>query len=621
MPGPPAALAPLLLAQLLAPSPQPGPVRLPTRLPPPPVQNRPPALAPAPALANPGAPERATPAAPQPGGSAPPAERAAPTAAGPAAPMPRLEGLERYPSALLQQILAPCLAPDADSAAPVRSREASEQGGQRRGGGGSGGGDGSGGGGGPGAPDRARLERCAALLTSRLVADGYLNSRVFPLVEPAPNGTLLVVEGRIVEVRVESPDAALRQRLQQLVLPLQGQVLHLPSLERQLDLLERLPGVSGVRASLNRLGGDSTKAVLVLQIDPRSRAVQGELSLRNDGNAGSGQFRALGVVARSGWLKPADQLVLVGELNADADPELGYRLVSLSYRLPLGSRLAFSVAAASSWRQLVENPPPLHDLVFEQAQLLGRFELSLHEDLRQRLSAFAGLSLNRTRSLLAGEPFAAILGGAAEGELSSGFLQVGLAWEGWLGNAALSASLYGLQGIPAFSAEAAVQELAFYGIELGQARAVGGELTLAWPLAPRWLLQLRGAGQAALAPLPNPMGFSLGSDNGLRGLPGQVISGDSGLLGSAELSWSFWRRGVDALQLVPFVGAGWVQTALPNGVETGSVGAGGLLLRWLSGRHWQLELGWAGQWGDGLGSTVPNWLNDVGLYSKVSYRF
>lgn len=548
MPAAP-ALASLLLAQLLAPSPQPGPVRLPAGLHGTPRQERPvPLVAP-----------------------------------------PRIEGLERYPPAVLQQLLQPCLAPPPGSPNPD--------------------------------PPAERLRRCAALLTSRLVADGYVNSRVFPLAEPTPNGTLLVVEGRIVEVRVGSPDPALRRRLQQLVLPLQGQVLHLPSLERQLELLDRLPGVGGVRASLNRLGGDSTKAVLVLQADPLTQPWQGELSLRNDGSGGSGQFRALGVVAKEGLLRPTDQLLLVGELDGDDDPELGYRLASLSYRLPLSSRLALTTAGAVSWRQLVESPQPLHGLLFRQEQLLGRLDVSLVEGLRQRLSAFAGLSANRNRAWLGGEQFPAILGGAEDGALSTGFLQAGLAWEGSLGSAFLSASVYGLQGIAAMSGDDALKELSFYGIDVGQARALGGELSLLWPLAPTWLLQLRGAGQGALAPLTNPMGFSLGSDNGLRGLPGQVISGDSGLLGSGELSWAFWRQGGNELQLVPFLGAGWVHTTLPYGIETASVGAGGLVLRWRSGSRWQLELGWASQFGDGLVRAVPNWLLDNGLTTKVSYRF
>ena len=557
-----AALAPLLVGQLLQPSPQPGPVRLPGPAPPAARPQRPPTKAPEPI----------------------------PAPLLPAAPLPRVEGLERYSPAVLLRLLAPCLQPEPGGSAPPSAGE--------------------------------RLEQCAALLTSRLVADGYVNSRVFPLPDPAPNGTLLVVQGRIVEVRVESSNAALRRRLQRLVLPLQGQVLHLPSLERQLDLLERLPGVSGVRASLNRLGGDSTKAVLVLQADPQALPPQGELSLRNDGSGGSGQFRGLGVLAKSGLATPADQLLLVGELDSDDQPELGYRLLSLSYRLPLGSRLAFTTAGAISWRQLVESPPPFNDLLYRQEQLLGRFDYTLHEGLRQRLSAFAGLSANRNRAWLAGERFAAIPGGGAAGTLSTGFLQTGLAWEGWLGDAGLTASLYGLQGVAAFSGDDALRELlAFSGVQVGEARALGGEIAMAWPLAPRWLLQLRAAGQGAFTPLTSPMGFSLGSDNGLRGLPSQVISGDSGLLGSGELSWAFWRRGPQELQLVPFLGAGWVHTTLPYGMDTASVGAGGLLLRWLSGRHCQLELGWASQFGDGLTRAVPNWLIDNGVYTKLSYRF
>ena len=584
-----AALAPLLVAQLLGPSPQPGPVRLPAVSPPSPRQERPATLAPPPATPAP-APESPPPASPVPAPASP---------SGTVAPPPRVEGLERYSPALLQQLLAPCLQPDPSDAGRSPTDPSPSP-----------------------LSSITRLERCAALLTSRLVADGYVNSRVFPLPDPAPNGTLLVVEGRIVEVRVESSDAALRRRLQRLVLPLQGQVLHLPSLERQLDLLERLPGVSGVRASLNRLGGDSTKAVLLLQADPGRQPLQGELSLRNDGSGGSGQFRALGVLSKGDLARAGDQVLLVGELDSDDQPQLGYRLLSLSYRLPLGSRLSFTTAAAFSWRQLVESPPPLDELLFRQEQLLGRFDITLHEGLNQRLSGFAGLSVNRNRSWLAGQPFPAIVGGGEAGELSTGFLQAGLAWEGWLGNVGLSANLYGLQGIDAFSGEQSLSELQnFSGIEMGRAWALGGDVSLAWPLAPGWLLQLRAAGQGAFAPLPSPMGFSLGSDNGLRGLPSQVISGDSGLLGSGELSWSFWRQGRQELQLVPFLGAGWVHTTLPNEIKTASVGAGGLLLRWLNGHHWHFELGWASQFGEGLTRGAPNWLIDNGLYTKLSYRF
>jgi hemolysin activation/secretion protein len=117
------------------------------------------------------------------------------------------------------------------------------------------------------------------------------------------------------------------------------------------------------------------------------------------------------------------------------------------------------------------------------------------------------------------------------------------------------------------------------------------------------------------------MGISLGSDNGLRGLPGQVISGDSGLLGEAELSWSAWQHGQAEIQLVPFLGAGRVSTNLQEGAISGDIGAGGVLVRWLQGQHWLLELGWVSQFGGSSANLLQGWLLNNGLYSRISYRF
>ena len=60
-------------------------------------------------------------------------------------------------------------------------------------------------------------------------------------------------------------------------------------------------------------------------------------------------------------------------------------------------------------------------------------------------------------------------------------------------------------------------------------------------------------GQVAFNELTSDMGFGLGSDVGLRGLPGTLISGDNGWL-STELNWTFWQNSKNALQLVPFMG-------------------------------------------------------------------
>jgi hemolysin activation/secretion protein len=592
-----------LLAQLVAPPLQPGPVRLPGAgierprpapgapspkplLPSPeeqpgegspltPKEQQPP-QAPTPAPAAPSSPPAPAPV------PSPPATAPGGRGAMPASPeLPRVEGLKRYDAAELARILSPCAA----IAEPA-----------------------------------ARLRACAAALSTRLLVDGYVNTRVYPLATPAP-GVLEVVEGRIVELRISSSDPRLTRRLQRLLLPLQGTVLHLPSLELTIARLQRLAGVGRLDANLNRLGGDSTRAVLVVQAEPGSPPLQGDFSLRNDGSAGTGQYRALATLLQGDAALRGDTLLLFGELDADSNPDLGYALGSLSYSLPLGDRLALTTAFGASRRTLVEASPPRDQLSFRQLQLLGQLDLTLRETLSSRWYAFAGLSLSRSDAYLAGASFPGIAGGGSEGWLRSGYLRSGLGAEGSGGSFAWSGSVYGLQGIAGLSTAAQRQDLASYGIRPGEARALGAQLSSFWRLSARWQLQFGAAGQIALAPLTGPMGFSLGSDNGLRGLPGQVVSGDSGLLGTAELAWSAWRGRRNEIQLVPFLGAGAIRTETPDGTLLDSIGAGGVLLRWLGGQHWLAELGWVGQFGAEQRPLWGNWLLGSGIYTKLGVRF
>ncbi len=600
-------MLPLLLAQLIAPPLQPGPVRLPA-----PSQRqglpevrpggsiplgRPgelivPGEAPrptpnqkevAPAQPPAGPPLPTTPRPSGPPTSAPAPESApAPRLSGPKKPaLPQVQGLTLYNPATLRAILAPC----ADIQDPA-----------------------------------ARLQACAAALSSRLYADGYTNTRVYTRQDP-PAGLLEVVEGRIAEVRVEGPDGRLNRRLRNLLLPLQGTVLRLPELEARVARLERLSGVGGIQASLNRLGSDPTRAVLVITVDSGRRPLQGDLSLRNDGSPGSGQFRGLATLLQGDLVTSGDTLLLYGEANTDSQPDLGYSLASISYALPLGDRLQISGAFGASRRNLIEFNSPGPDLSFRQLQVLGQADYNLGETLNSRWFGFAGLSVNRTDGYLGARAFPLLLGAGSDGWLRTGFLRFGLAAEGQGERISWSGSAYGLQGVAGLSTAEQLKNLGFYGIEPGRSRALGLQLSGVWRPARRWQLTLQAAAQQALNPLTGAMGIGLGSDNGLRGLPGQVISGDSGLLGETELSWSAWQHGQAEIQLVPFLGAGRVSSNLPEGVSSGDVGAGGVLVRWLQGQHWLLELGWVSQFGGSSANLLQGWLLNDGLYSRISYRF
>jgi len=546
-----------LLAQLVAPPLQPGPVRLP------------------------GAGQQQTRPAPPPQLRPTPETTPLPGAPTTTAAIPRLRGFNPYSSAELSRILGSCLS---------------------------------------GKDPAAGLSNCAAVLSSRLFADGYINSRVIPQPDPLP-GDLEVVAGKIEAIQVVSSSGRLQRRLQRLLAPLQGSVLRLPTLSATLNQIQQLPGMGLLKINLNRIGEDSSRALLLVTAEPGAQPLRGELALRNDGNGGSGQFRGLATLVQNSALLKGDSMLLFGELNADSDPELGSLNGSLSYTLPLLDQFSLTTAFGASRRNLVEAPQPYHDLSFRQLQLFSQLDVTLHESLQNRWSAFVGLSANRNDAFLSGESIPVIVGGGDQGWLRSGFARLGLGYNRAAGPLAFNASLYGLQGIGAVSTAAQLQELNFLGIVPNQSRAIGSQLATFWQLAPRWQLELRAAGQLAFAPLTNPMGFSLGSDNGLRGLPGQVVSGDSGLLGSAELAWLLWRGTRDALQLVPFMGAGRVWTEVPGATFSESAGAGGVLLRWSRGRHGELELGWVRQFQSGSWAYWDQWILGSGFYTKVAYRF
>lgn len=468
---------------------------------------------------------------------------------------------------------------------------------------------------------RETLKACAAALTARLTADGYVNSRVF--ITPTPQGEgLEVVEGRIAEIRINSTDPRLTALVRRKLRPLIGSVLHLPTLQRQLLLLKDLRGIDQVLGNLGKLGSDPTQAVLVLSLKPERPRWQGLIELRNDGDGGTGQWRSVATVLKNDLALPGDTFLLYGELDGTSTPELGSWIGSISYTLPLSSSLSFTDSFGVSRRQMVEAPGVLNTVSYRQLQNLAQLEWTFKDTLSDRWYAFAGLSANRNDGFIAGNSAPVVIGGGADGWLSSGYLRAGIGFSSLRERVSLAGSVYALQGLAAMSPANDLANLALFGVNPGEARALAGQLGMNWGLARTLQLNLRVAGQLALAPLTSDMTFSVGSNNGLRGLPGSFLSGDSGLLGTAELNWTVWQRNQQALQLVPFIGAGSVRSTRFNTTVDDGVGSGGLLARWVAGRHWNLELGWVEQFSiENNRGYWNDWLLDRGLYSKLQYRF
>ena len=127
------------------------------------------------------------------------------------------------------------------------------------------------------------LKSCAAKLTSILINRGYINSRVFVLREPEP-GALEIVLWRISEINITSSNPELKEKAEQELNDLIGSVLHLPSLEQALVELKKR-GFGQIKGGMGRLGGDPTTASISLNVEAGAASpIQGDISLGNNGN-------------------------------------------------------------------------------------------------------------------------------------------------------------------------------------------------------------------------------------------------------------------------------------------------------------------------------------------------
>jgi hemolysin activation/secretion protein len=242
-----------------------------------------------------------------------------------------------------------------------------------------------------------------------------------------------------------------------------------------------------------------------------------------------------------------------------------------------------------------------------------------HTSLHQRWSLFAGLNDKRNANFLNGQPLHSCIDSADR--LRAGFLQIGLNGSGRAANGIWSSSASLLQGIAAFNPANQREGLALVDQRPGEAHALSGFLAASWNFASGCQLNAHTFGQIAFAPLPSPVRLTLGSDAGLRGLSSQLISGDDGWLGSAEISWTFWRIRSHVLQLLPFDGIGWVRTKFPDTTFSDTVAAGGGVVRWLSCSHWEFELGWVKPFAseDNLASW-QGWSLADGLFAQAGFR-
>ena len=464
------------------------------------------------------------------------------------------------------------------------------------------------------------MNACAAQLTARLIQDGYVNSRVYSLKTPAP-GALEVVLGTIAELRINSEDEALQQQIQEQLTPLIGSVLHIPTLEKELARA-RQRGAGTIKGGMGRLGSDPTKAVVNLTVTPAEpEPLKGDIALGNNGNVGSGEWRGVATLLQKGLIERGDTALLFLELNSDGDLELGSKVASLTYTYPLRDNWSITGSFGISYRRFVEFQKPAYNFSFRTLQGLLQLETTLQESENLTWTAAAAFSTNRSDSYKSGRSFPLVSGGGNDGWSHSGFLKLSTNVGGFAGPLFWNTNAYFSQGIAGVTLDEHLHNLDVAGIEPGEARAIGALTDIGLSLSPSTTMNLRFAGQLAFNRLPGSMSFGLGSDIGLRGLPGSLIAGDSGYLATGEVVWTPWQKDQQRISLIPYLGIGGVHTDSSVGTLEDSIGVGGLIGRYQNGR-WEAELGWVdtfnskdnpGLWND--------WILGHGMYTKVRYSF
>lgn len=127
-------------------------------------------------------------------------------------------------------------------------------------------------------------------LTSKYIDNGYVTSRVYIPPQDLSSGNLelIVVEGYVESVSINNNSEEDRRKLWWAMSPGWGKHLKLPEIEQALD---QINSVQSANASMKLWPGQKTGSTHVQIINNHEDEFRGEISLSNDGQKDTGQYR------------------------------------------------------------------------------------------------------------------------------------------------------------------------------------------------------------------------------------------------------------------------------------------------------------------------------------------
>ena len=469
---------------------------------------------------------------------------------------------------------------------------------------------------------KKRLEECAAALTARLVTDGYINSRVFVL-SYQKNGTLEVIEGRITEIRISGPDESLNNYVLTRLEPLKQEALNIYSLDKALAEIRRYRPIARIQGRLKRLGSQVSETSLVVDVEAREFPWKGLFQASNDGSFGTGELRGVAILSKEKLVKNNDTLLLFSEINGNIDPDFGSFLGSVSYRYPLSSTIDITLAGGYSYRRLIDYSNKQSLISYRTKQGTVQLDWNVHRSSNQLWTVFGSMSGDQSRLYINGQSLSKKQTGLSslERQPRGAYAKIGINGAGATTSLRWGASVYALQGLAASIPEQQRQQRRKQGVDVGQALGVGGQAALEWDATESIVLKAKVSGQQAVQPLLSSMGFVLGSDQGLLGLPSQWMSGDSGWLATAELPWTFAEGRQGRFQLVPYLGGGGVKTVRKKGEYVDSIISYGVFIRYeTKEKNFQVDIGLT-EHSSKQNYDIKNTMLNHGLYLSTTYLF
>jgi len=374
----------------------------------------------------------------------------------------------------------------------------------------------------------AELQAFAERITAYYREQGYLLARAYLPLQDVRDGQLeiAVLEGRVSRINWSNEsrhaDATLDGRLDEI--PLDAP-LYNPTLERSLLLLSDLPG-SEIQATV-RPGVSIGTSELDISLKDRKGAFAGNVSVDNEGNPYSGEYRLGAGLTLNSPLRLGDSLNL-NLLGGGRD----YRYGRLAWQVPLGQRgLSVGFAASSMTYRLQQEFAPLD--AHGTAQIASAY--ALYPLQRSRFSN-VGVQLAFDYKKLDDriDAFSSVV------NRTLGVWQTGLSgsrYDGLGGGGLNSWSLNAIAGSLRLDPAAQAVDAATLRTEGGYSKGMA-QFSRTQRLADDWNLYGQIGGQVAQKNLDSSEKYALGGSAAVRAYPQGEAPVDDGWLGTLELRYS-----------------------------------------------------------------------------------